>query len=135
MAISTMCDFPYYQHTLPHWKNVLHFCSRFPIIFTPNQLLVGNTPTKLPTIYFHVYKFVTHCTVSRKMQLSRIIKISVVFHSANCRIKQKIYSRKGLVITKTYNSDFHKKFYITEIQKIAFNLPHLHILDTQNCGK
>ena len=30
--------------------------------------------------------------------------------------------------------DFHQDFYIPEIQKLAFHLPHVHILGTHKCG-
>ena len=31
--------------------------------------------------------------------------------------------------------DFHTSFFIPSIQKLAFNLPHVHILGTHNCGE
>ena len=31
-------------------------------------------------------------------------------------------------------SDFHKSFYIPEIQKLVFHIPHVQILGTINCG-
>ena len=43
---------------------------------------------------------------------------------------RKIYARKELVITETKISDFHTSFYIPAIQKLAFHLPHVRILDT-----
>ena len=36
---------------------------------------------------------------------------------------------------ETSIADFRTKFYIPEIQKLAFNLPHVCILGTQHCGK
>ena len=35
---------------------------------------------------------------------------------------------------ETTISDFHTSFYIPGFQKLAFNLPHVHILGTNNCG-
>ena len=32
-------------------------------------------------------------------------------------------------------SDFHTSFYIPAIQKLAFHLPHVRILGTNNCGE
>ena len=37
-------------------------------------------------------------------------------------------------MTETTISDFHTSFYIPAIQKLAFHLPHVHILGTHNCG-
>ena len=47
----------------------------------------------------------------------------------------KIYTRKELVMMKTTISDFHTSFYISDIQKLAFRLPHVHILGTNHCGE
>ena len=32
-------------------------------------------------------------------------------------------------------SDSHTSFYIPAIQKLAFHLPHVRILDTNHCGE
>ena len=34
--------------------------------------------------------------------------------------------------TAIYN--FHTSFYITEIQKLAFHLPHVHIMGSNHCS-
>ena len=47
----------------------------------------------------------------------------------------KIYTRKELVMMETTISDFHTSFYIPAIQKLAFHLPHVHILGTNHCGE
>ena len=47
----------------------------------------------------------------------------------------KIYTRKEIVIMETTISDFHTSFYILAIQKLAFHLPHVHILRTNQCGE
>ena len=48
---------------------------------------------------------------------------------------KKIHTRKELVITETKISDFHTSFYIPDIQKLAFHLPHVRVLDTNHCGE
>ena len=45
----------------------------------------------------------------------------------------KIYTRKALVIIDTTISNSHASFYIPEIHKLEFNLPHLRILVTNHC--
>ena len=35
---------------------------------------------------------------------------------------------------ETYIDNFHTSFYITEIKNLAFHLPHVRILGTNNCG-
>ena len=47
----------------------------------------------------------------------------------------KIYTRKELVIMETKITDLHTSFYIPAIQKLAFHLPHVHILGTNHCGE
>ena len=37
-------------------------------------------------------------------------------------------------MTEKYISDFHTSLYIPEIQKLAFHLPHVHLIGTNNCG-
>ena len=36
---------------------------------------------------------------------------------------------------ETTISDFHKSFYISAIQNLAFHLPHVRILGTNHCGE
>ena len=45
----------------------------------------------------------------------------------------KIYTRKELVMMETTISNFHTSFYIPEIQKLAFLVPHVQILDKNHC--
>ena len=33
------------------------------------------------------------------------------------------------------NYDFHTSFYIPAIRKLAFHLPHVHIIGTNHCGE
>ena len=39
----------------------------------------------------------------------------------------KVYTRKELVLIETPIIEFHEKFYIKKIQKLAFHLPHVCI--------
>ena len=47
----------------------------------------------------------------------------------------KIYTRKDLVMMETTNTNFHTSFYIPEIQKLEFHIPHVQILGTNHCGE
>ena len=47
---------------------------------------------------------------------------------------RKIYPRKELAMMETKISDFHTSLYITAIQKLAFHLLHVCILDKNHCG-
>ena len=45
-----------------------------------------------------------------------------------------IYTKKELVMTETSTYDFHKSFFIPEINKLAFHVPYVGILGTNHCG-
>ena len=47
----------------------------------------------------------------------------------------KIYTQKEIVLLENLISEFHNKYYIPEIQKLAFHLPHVHIPGMHHCGK
>ena len=47
----------------------------------------------------------------------------------------KIYTRKELVMMETTISNFHTSFFIPEIQKLAFCIPHIQIMGLNNCGE
>ena len=44
-----------------------------------------------------------------------------------------MYTRKELVVAGTKKSNFHKSFYIPEIQRFKFYIPHVQILGTSQC--
>ena len=46
-----------------------------------------------------------------------------------------IYNRKELVMMETTISEFHARYYIPAIQKLASHLPHVRILVTNHCGE
>ena len=58
-----------------------------------------------------------------------------VFQNLATVIPAKLYTRKELVMMETSITDFHTNFYIPLIQKLAFHLPHVQIIGTNNCGK
>ena len=47
----------------------------------------------------------------------------------------KLYTRKELFMMETYIADFRTSFYIPEIQKLSFHLPHVRIRGDNHCGK
>ena len=54
--------------------------------------------------------------------------------SADPIVTLKLYTRKYLVRMESSIVDFHHQLYITAIQKLEFNLPHVRIIGTHNCG-
>ena len=56
-------------------------------------------------------------------------------HESSSNNSTKIYTRKDLVMMETTISDFHTSFYIPDIQKLYFHLPHVRILGTNHYGE
>ena len=50
------------------------------------------------------------------------------FYVTQPQSSAKIYTKKELVMMDTYIDDFHTIFYVPSIKKIAFYVPHVHIL-------
>ena len=49
-------------------------------------------------------------------------------------VNAKIYTGKYLVIMESSIVEFHQDFYIPEIKKLAFHLPHVCIIGTHKCS-
>ena len=55
-------------------------------------------------------------------------------HDSASEKSTRIYTRNELVMMETTISNFHTSFYIPEIQKLAFHIPHIQILVANHCG-
>ena len=62
MANAIMCTYPQYDHGLTHWKFVLRFCSDCPCINLPEQERKKKHEETTPSIEFHIYRIIGHCT-------------------------------------------------------------------------
>ena len=60
MANDTMCTYPQYEHSLPHWKCVLRCCADFPCINIPDQETTKNITKQHPRLGF---RFITSSDV------------------------------------------------------------------------
>ena len=49
--------------------------------------------------------------------------------------RRKAYTQKELALLKTLIPEFHGKYYITVIQKLAFHLSYVRIIGTHHCRK
>ena len=61
-AKSTMCEYSHSDHVLPHWKCVLLCCAKCPIIHIPEKETDDQYPDTSPSISFHIYHIIAHCT-------------------------------------------------------------------------
>ena len=62
MAKSTMCAYPQSDNALPHWKCVLRWCADFPCNNLPDQETDNQYSDTTPSIRFHIYHIILHCT-------------------------------------------------------------------------
>ena len=57
-----MCAYPQSDHAMPHWKCVLQFCAKCTCINIPDQETDNQYSEKTPSIRFHIYHTIGHCT-------------------------------------------------------------------------
>ena len=62
MSKATMCAYSQSDNELPHCKYVLRYCSKFTSINLPDQETDYHYPDTSPSICFHVYHMIAHCT-------------------------------------------------------------------------
>ena len=128
MAKATMCAHSQSDHTLPHWKCVLRCCAKCPSINLPDQETDGQYPDTSPSICFHIYHIITRFKKHGRLPLTDK-KSFLKCQQDTASVKStKINTRKELVIMETTISNFHISFYVLEIQKLAFHIPHVQIL-------
>ena len=134
MAKETMCAYSQSDHALPHWKCVLRCCAQCPSINIPDQETDDKHPNPSPSIRFHIYHLIARCTKHGRLPLTDKKSCRKCQHDTASGQSTKIYTRKELVMMETTISNFHTSFYIPEIQKLAFHIPHVQILSTNHCG-
>ena len=135
MSQVKMCTYPQSDHALPHWKCVLRCCAEFPCINLPDQEMDNQNSDTTPSIRFHIYHIISHCTSCGTIPLKDKKMCYMCKQEYSPDESTKIYTRKELVMTETTISDFYTSFYILVIQKLAFHLAHVRILGTNQCGE
>ena len=135
MENATMCAYPQSEHALPHWKRVLRCCAECPCINIPDQETTKKHEETTPSIRFHIYHIIGHCATYGRNTLKDKKTCYMCEQESSPYKSTKIYTRKELVMMETTISDFRTSFYIPDIQKLAFHLPHVRILGTNHCGE
>ena len=69
MAKGTMCAYPQYDHTLPHWKCAFQGCAEFPHINIPDQETNKKHEETKTSIRFHIYHIIGRCTTHGRITL------------------------------------------------------------------
>ena len=58
MEKATMCTYPQYDHSIPHWKRVLLCCANIPCINIPDKETDNQYSETKPSIWFHIYHII-----------------------------------------------------------------------------
>ena len=134
MAKATVCAYSQSDHALSHWKYVFRFCAKFLSINLPDQEIDYQYPNTSPVVRLHIYSLIAHCTKHVRLPLTDNKMCRRCQQGTDSLQSTNIYTRKYLVIMETTIYNFHTTFYIPEIQKLAFHIPHVQILGTNHCG-
>ena len=89
----------------------------------------------IPSIRFHIYHIIGSNTAHGRIPSNEKKICCMCKQESSSDKSTKIYTRKELVMTETTISEFHIRYYIPDIQKLAFHLPHVRILVTNHCGE
>ena len=100
IAKATMCSYSKSDHSLPHWKFVLKCCAKCPSIHLPDQETYDQYPDTSPSIRFHIYHMIAHCTKHARLPLTD----RKIWHKCQ-QDTTKIYTRKELVMMEIYYSN------------------------------
>ena len=135
MEKAIMFPYPQSDHSLSHWKRVLRCCDNYPCINLTDQEKDNQYSDTTHSIRFHIYIIIARCTdngiiTPKDKKISHKCK-----QESSTEKSTKIYTRKEIVMMETTISDFHTSFYIPDIQRLDFQLPHMHIIGTNNCAE
>ena len=129
-----MCEYSQSDHALPHWKCVFRCFSKYPSINLPGQEPGDQYLDTSPSVCFHIYRLIARCTKHGRLPLTDKKTCRKIQQDTASGQSTKIYTRKERVIMEKTVSNFHTSFYIPEIQKLTFHIPHVQILRTNHCG-
>ena len=132
---SKMCAKSQLDHQLPHWKCVLRCCAKCPSINIPDQETDDKHPNSSPSIHFHIYHLIARCTKHGRLPLTDKKSCLECQQDTSPVQSTKINTRKELVMMETTIYDFHIIIFIPEIQKLAFQIPHIKTLGANHCGE
>ena len=125
MEKATMCPYPQSYHELLHCKIFIRCCSKCPRVNLPDQETDDQYSNTSPPIRFHIYHLMVRCTSNGRLPLNDKKICLKCKHDSVSEKSTKIYSRKELVMMGTTIYNYHKSFYIPEIEKLEFHIPHV----------
>ena len=131
---ATMCAYSQSDHASPNWECVLRCCAKFPSINISDQEKDDKHPDTSPSIFFQIYHIIARCTKHGRLPLTNKKICCKCQQDTASGQPEKKYTRKEVVMMETTIYNFHTKFYIPEIWKLAFHIPQLKILGTNHYG-
>ena len=134
MSNPKICAYSQSDHALPNCKCVLRCCAKCPSINITDQETDDQYPDTSPSISFHIYHLIARCTKHGRLPLTgKNICLQFQQYTASGQ-STKMYTKEQLVMMETTISNFHTSFYIPSIQWLAFHIPHIHLMGTNQCG-
>ena len=91
---ATLCAYPQSDHALPHWKCVLRCCADCPCINVPDQKTDNQNSDTTPSIRFHIYHIIAHCTTHGRIPLNDKNICYMCKQEYSSDAYTKIYTRK-----------------------------------------
>ena len=111
----------------PKWSCVLNCCSECPGIFVTDAEINDEDDVNLPFIQFYHYKNISFCYFHTQLFPDHG-KICPSWMNLEFFEKGTFTTRKSLLLKSCIILDFHSEYYIPDIGKLAFHLPHVYIL-------
>ena len=113
---------------------IVFFFSDCLCINIPDQEIDNQNSETTPSSRFHIYHIIARCTAHGRILFKDTNICYICKQESSSDEYTNIYTIKELFIMETTISYFRTSFYIPDIQKLAFHLPHVCILDTNHCG-
>ena len=86
------------------------------------------------SIIFHIYHLISRCTAHGRLPPDEKKSCCLCSQYPSTVTPSKQYTRKDLVMMDISTADFNTSFYIPEIKKLEFHLPHVRVLGTNHCS-
>ena len=131
---ATMCAYPKSYHALPHCKCVFRCCAKCPCLNLPDQETDNQYSDTSISIQFHIYHIILICTTRVRLLLNDRKICRMCKKDSASEQSTKVYTKKDIVMMETTIYNLHTTFYILFIQRLAFHITHVQILDTNHCG-
>ena len=91
---------------------------------------ISITPTHV--LQKQINGLISRCTVHGRRPLDENKICHFFLCDPSSVTPAKLYIQKYIVMMETSIYDFYTSFYIQEIQKLAFHMPHVRIIETHN---